>query len=130
MEGLVGAWMPRLGLTHWKVKVNWNKAADEDADASTDLETPYDLATIRFATAWDTWAPDYAETVVVHELLHLVTRDMEEAVGLAFEALPKPARKLAESWHHHELEGVVDRIASSLVALATAHREVKEAPAC
>lgn len=118
IETYVARWLPLLRLTHWAVTLDWGTPADDGDDASIHPTESYDLARMRLSSDFAKWTPTYAEGVVVHELLHLVTRDLEHAADLTHGLLPKAARELAEAHFTHEVEGVVDRIAAVLVAVA------------
>jgi hypothetical protein len=118
IEECVERWLPRLRLTHWAVKVDWNQLPPEGDEAECLPLDSYDVATLRFGRDFSKWDARYAEGVVVHELLHLVTRDLQIATDNVQKLLPKAARPLAESVLNHEIEGVVDRIAAVLVAVA------------
>lgn len=117
IETLVAEWLPRMHLSHWKVTIDWSKPVEDDTAALVEREDTYDITTMRFSAEYPTWTEQYAEWTVVHELMHLVTRDLEQAVEASHDSLPAAARKLADARFEHELEGVVDRTARVLVEL-------------
>jgi len=118
IDELVRQWVPRLRLTHWELRVDWDKPADEGDEANISPHDSYDLAVLRFTTKFPKWPRYYAEQVVVHELLHLVTRDLEQVAAATRDTMPSSARQLAESAFEHEIEGVIDRVAACFAALA------------
>lgn len=122
LEECVARWVPRLGLTHWAIEFDWDRPVppEENTEAMVERTDSYDVATMRFSAKYLTWTAAWAEWVVVHELIHLVTRDLEHAAEAAQELLPKKARKLAAAHFHHEVEGVIDRLAAVLLAVARA----------
>jgi hypothetical protein len=116
IEDLVARWVPRLSLTHWKLTVDWENAA-EDCEAQVDWADSYDEAVLHFAETHTDWTRDKAEHVVVHELVHLIFRDLQATAKAGRTPLGLAARTVAEVAFEHELEGVVDRVAAALVAL-------------
>jgi hypothetical protein len=115
IEYILSVWQGRLNLTHWVVKVDWDEPL-EDVEANI-MWGSYDQATVRFNTAHDKWSRRYTNETVVHELLHLVLRDLQNGVESAEAALSASAYRLFENRFQHELEGVVERLALLLVGL-------------
>ena len=119
MERLIAAWVPRMGLGHWEITVKWDEPCDSENDAEFSREDWYDIATVRLSPDWAGWTAAYAERVVVHELRHLVTRDLDGSVAMAYEGLPETSRRLAERHYQRAIEGVVERMAATLVTVAS-----------
>ena len=119
IETYFETWLPRLRLTHWDIFINWDEPPPEGESAITTWAYAYDSAMFRFAPSYDTWTERYAEATVVHELLHLVARDLDVAIDACHSQLSGRARALAKARTDHEMEGVVDRVATVLVALTT-----------
>lgn len=119
MELLVAAWARRLGLAHWEIKCDWKNEAPEDVLAQCRWSHDYDHASIRFDPAFAGWAPRYAEATIVHELIHVLARDLQVTLNTTVESLPRGARGLAADLLNHEIEGVVDRLADAMVGMAS-----------
>lgn len=111
---LVDAWQSRLRLDHWRVTVEFEHM--DDARAKSDRHHQYDQATITFDSA-ELENEDHlsVEALVVHELLHFHTRDVE-GIAEAWEPVVHPdvAGQLADRLEH-DLEGMIDRLAWILV---------------
>ena len=115
---LLAYWKRRLGLSHWNIRLELDAEFDPDTtDAHVRWDWSYDNATVRLAPRVRGYAPEKAESVIVHELLHLVLRDLEVAVSEAGVQLPKKARRHFRDRWHHESEGVVERLAVLLTEL-------------
>lgn len=133
-EVVLRLWQRRLGLDHWEIELSWEwgKRPDDkpdvdgdehpppNCDASTYRARDYDTATVYLHPVdAETWSPRKAHATVVHELLHLVTRDVEfvldqlDAVGLA-----RDVDELLVRGHRHAVEGAIDRLAHRFVDLA------------
>jgi hypothetical protein len=114
IEGYLAEWQTRLGLDHWKIEVKWDKPASEDQDARVEMEDWYDTCTMHLASEWREWNVQKAQAIVVHELLHLVFRDLGGAVEAVHALLGSEAKVLADARFQHEVEGVVERLAQVL----------------
>lgn len=58
-----------------------------------------------------------ADEVIVHELLHYLFRDYDEAARSVMDMLTDPAEELYHERLKHEEEGLVDKLAIRIVAL-------------
>ena len=116
---LVVKWKKHLRLDHWLIEIVDEEPDNPDALASVMPAESYDRATIRFAASWTEWPPSFAERVVVHELLHIVFRDLVEAEQSIYDALSHDARVLYSRRLDHELEGVIDRLAERFVEVSS-----------
>lgn len=107
----------RFRLSHWKITLA--EGALEKCDARIDADTSYDFATLTIdPTQFAKWDRHTANHVIAHELLHLLMRDLDEAVETANSAIPNAAaRYMAQARYGHESEGVVDRLATLLVSV-------------
>ena len=122
LERLVTVWRRRLGLDRWAIAVEWREpeaGGEHGARASTWRSNDYDEARIRFSpSALETATDRELAVLVVHELLHCLTRDVEHVVELIGELeLAGDARRLLEESHRHHVEQAVDRLAYRLVEL-------------
>jgi hypothetical protein len=118
LERLVRLWVPRLGLERWKVDVDWSKPCADHNVAEIEKSSFYDTGTIRLEPGWAKWSPEYAEQTVVHELLHLCHRDVDEAFADLEGQLHRDAWTMAERRYKQAMEGFIDRAASRLVEIA------------
>lgn len=116
--GIVSLWQGLLGLETWDILVDLDEPADDDNEAQAERSIFYDKAALKFAKSWRTWTNVYAHRVIVHELLHLVTRDLDQAHSSLEGQLHPHVWTLANERYIHEIEGVVDRLALRLVEIA------------
>lgn len=111
-----------LGVGHWRVEVKivaepQGKPSSKACVKSSQL---YDTCWMEFAAdelAIAT-ARDIDETII-HEWLHVAFRDFDHAVreGI-YSYFPSPAEDAWEARVDHEREGVVDRLARTLISLS------------
>ena len=124
LEQIVQWWIPRLGLSHWTIDVEVSGEPFEngaaEAEASTWRPRDYETARVVFnPNELGDWTPLKAHRVAVHELLHLVTRDVEYVLDLLDGLLSRDADELVERAHRHAVEESLDRLAYRIVDLAT-----------
>jgi hypothetical protein len=115
LEELVRSWQSRLGLDAWDVKIDWVKPAREGTNSVTWRSDDYDSATIMWDPEFPEWDPLFAEQIVVHELLHLLTRDIDRVVADLEGELHRDVYTQVDRRYEHEVEGLVDRLACRLV---------------
>ena len=118
IDKLVAKWQRRLKLDHWDIKVDWSKPAKDESFATTWRMNSYDRAEIYFDPAFTTWDAVFTEKTIVHELLHLVTRDLDRVLGDVDGMIHPEAFRAVDKRYEHEIEGVVDRLAAILVEVA------------
>lgn len=122
---IVDTWVPRLGLEHWEITVHW-EPHPLDADDPPSFDThdkawvhrarDYDEARMYFnEKAMEYWTARDAHATVVHELLHLVTRDVEFVLDMLDEMLHRDVDTLVMRAHRHAVEGAIDRLAYRIV---------------
>lgn len=123
LENRVKFWQKKLGslgLGHWQFTI---EIVDEPEGRPGSLaaisHSPYyDCATIQFRRDHLDTATQYQiDRSIVHELMHAVHRDYDDAIHSVCDRLPAD---MVEAWHHrldHEEEGVVDRCARAMVDL-------------
>ncbi len=115
VEKIVTVWQGRLKLSQWSVKVDFDKPANASNDAQVSIDNHYDNATVLLSSAWADWTREYTNLTLVHELLHLHERDVEEAIRSVEGLVGRPAYTLYWDRYKHEREGLVDRLAAVLV---------------
>lgn len=118
LEHMVAVWQERMHLTHWTIEFDWINPAEEQNHAEVSRNNPYDSARLRFNAGYSEWSRFFANHTVVHELMHLVTRDLEEAANALEDHVPAKVHALFDAHVTYELEGVVDRTAQIIVELA------------
>ena len=116
---MVRKWKKNLRLDHWLIEISPDPPYNDDALASVEPAESYDRATLRFSPGWEAWPDAFAERVIVHELLHIVFRDLVEAEQTIYDALSHDARVLYSRRLEHELEGVIDRLAERFVEVSS-----------
>lgn len=116
---VVRKWKKNLQLDHWLIEIVDEEPDNPDALASVMPAESYDRASLRFSSTWVDWPAPFLERVVVHELLHIVFRDLVEAEQSIYDALSHDARVLYSRRLDHELEGVIDRLAERFVEVSS-----------
>jgi len=114
---LVEWWQGYLGLTTWDLPLELvaNPGDDDNTLAACLPSGHYEQATLQFAEALLQHSPRRVESVVVHELLHLACRDLSSVLQDAEEQLGPVAGPMFHNRTLHELEGVIDKLATLLV---------------
>lgn len=120
---LVRAWQRRLKLTHYKIDVvfddfgNAEVGADTGTFATVKVHSDYDVARLTVNTLFVMWDEKVLNVVIVHELLHI----HENGVGVTVEALEEiletDAYKLLDARYNHEVESLIERLATIIVEL-------------
>lgn len=131
VERIVTEWQARLGLSHWDIRVVWDKEVEEGCEASIKVSDDYEQASIRIqqipdektgAPHYEGWTDRYANETIVHELLHV----FEIGTRLSVAALEpsvtgvvsKAIYELTYARYMHEAENWIDRLAKRFVDLA------------
>ena len=119
LERILAVWQHRLRLDHWRIEIAWDRPLDDDdAEGEVQCAEHCDSATVRLATGCTGWTRARASAVVVHELVHVVCRDMDALVDAAKLAMGDQTHVLFADRYEHETEGVVERLATVLAELA------------
>lgn len=110
----VTLWQTRLGLERWKIDV---KIAEEPMEAYAECSpsAQYEFATITFSPNIES---SVVEATVVHELLHILTKDIDSVIEDARAQLHPQASFQVEKRYDHALESFVDRLAQRIVEIA------------
>lgn len=112
-----------LGLGHWRISV---EIVDEPhghsgSGAAVQPSEYYDSASIEFADViFDTHTDTEIDEIIVHELMHIVMRDLFDALTEPQYMFGTPAWSAFRNRIDHETEGMIDRTARAIVA---AHQE-------
>lgn len=118
IEQLVKTWQRRLKLDHWDVEVDWTKPPSEGAFATCWRFNQYDRANLYIDPGFGSWSESFAERTIVHELLHLIARDLDRAIADVESFLAPESYMALDKRYEHEIEGVVDRLATILVEVS------------
>jgi hypothetical protein len=115
---VIKTWKKRLALDHIDIDVDLVKAPEnEEALASVSPHQMYDQAVMQFSGKWPEWNDFEVNRVVVHELLHILFRDYNNAVGSISQAgvLSYQVQALWNDRLEDAEEALIDRIAHRLV---------------
>lgn len=117
LRRILAGWQKRLRLEHWDVKLDLETFANPGCYATVWAADDYDTATVKVDAEWRGWSTELANQTVVHELLHIVFRDVDEAVCAGRQRLSDDAAAVVKYGYEHALEGTADRLAHRLVEL-------------
>jgi hypothetical protein len=127
VERIVAVWQARLGLSHWDIKVRWEKQVDDGHDATIVISEDYDQASVRIQQKDDpesntrpfsAWSEREANVVIVHELLHVFEIETRRPALALANVLSKTSYEMFWSWYEHGAENWVDRLSIILVDVA------------
>jgi hypothetical protein len=136
----VQRWVQILGLTTWDLHVVWPEEYDKWPENTDDFGEfgPHDHARIWRAKDYEMarlyvnpamMSAEYPgadaamETAIVHELLHLVTREAEFVLDQLDGLLHRDVDDLISMTFRHHMEGMVDKMAYILVRLSRQIRD-------
>lgn len=120
LRRLADRWAPRLGLDGWTIDITIGTSELGAGDSAMCRPAAY-YRRARIQVAPDALergqgAPTW-EHLVVHELLHIATRDIRQAALEYLDGQVAPAaHEVYELAFERALEGEVDRLAGALVA--------------
>ncbi len=117
---IITEWRSRLALDHVTIDVIWSEEPENpEALASVDVSDLYDQAELRFRTDWSDHDIQMLNRIVVHELLHIMFRDMGQAIR-SVNVTGALSYDVKAIWHdrcHDAEEGLIDRLANRYVDL-------------
>lgn len=124
-ERILEAWRVRL-VPEWTVAIDWATPTGDRQRAEVDHSRHHLSASVRLASNWTEHldirpgedVDEEREVDLVHELVHLLHRDVDEAARAAGERLGGEAGAVAREAYGHAVEGLVERTARALVTLA------------
>lgn len=70
-------WQPILRIKHWEIEIHWGTQPSDGCDASIWLSKQYPSAKLFLADDWKDWDEVRFTRTLIHELLHIVMRDMD-----------------------------------------------------
>lgn len=118
--------LPLLGLTHWRIEPQIADEIENNADdeavglrpiAHCEVDRFYDSAKITVRRDQLGLGQKHVDELIVHELLHTVDRDRDEAEESLLTYLSQDARGGEESRVRAAREKSIDRVARQIVAL-------------
>lgn len=118
---LLDGWVARLGLDHVQITLDFNKPASMSAHATMDKHPIYDKAVITLEPEWPEWDEEFAEYIIVHELLHVLHADVYSAVDTIDGMLGAGAEAMFHGRFNFEVEQFIDRLSRALVELPSSY---------
>ena len=117
---LVENWQERLGLKLWHIEIKWDPAqftGDPAPHARVWRSRNYNEATLRLNPhTCEEWDFPFAERTIVHELLHLIERDLDTAVGRLKAQVPdEDMRAVVSDVYDDAAEAYLDFVANRIV---------------
>lgn len=117
-ERIIRDWQHRLGLERWKIEIDWDESAGEGNNARTWRSDLYDTARMLWDPEWPKWSRERFEQTAIHELLHLLHRDLDETWKDMEGQIHRDAWSLADKRYFQEMEGFIDRLAIRLLEIS------------
>lgn len=126
IEDQVAWWAVPLGLDGLRFVYEFKE--DHPNEGTCSYHSNYGNVALTFgentAEKIKEWPFRDEEETVIHELLHVLLRDMAELVDQQMmPALPKPMRKVMHKLFEHEQERAVENLARAFKAVAHADRQ-------
>jgi hypothetical protein len=123
LNQILRRWQRRMGLERWQIELDLEKPTESFGEndwhwAELARSNNYEEATIRLHPEWRSWSAEKAEHHLVHELVHVWTRDLEETLKLVDFHVPHAVHTLIQEAFAQRLEAAVDLIARRLVVIA------------
>lgn len=127
VAALVADWTPRLGLSDWRII---HEVTPIDATARAWISDDYPNVHLQFAplpadhrAGW--FKPETAlEESVVHELVHVMMRDVDTSFADAVGTLPKKLRQRALNDYDNHRENFVERLSRAFVAVRSGEQGI------
>lgn len=125
IENIARYWIDNLGLQTWDIRLVWGEELDDwysggfDSHASCWRSRDYEQGRLYVnPKEYECWTDREAHLHICHELLHMVTKEVEYVIDHIEGKLSKEADGLVTKAHQHHVEGVVDKLAYRFVELA------------
>lgn len=137
LEKLFKFWIPKLGLSHWRIRPTIEEFKPVHNAAQCQRTTYYNEAVIRFqhwlldrnpppVTAWkngDTITDLEIEEVVVHELLHCTFAPIARSTVISRNLLKRKEYEMLDDSRDNAEETVIEDLATNLVRSFGVHSE-------
>ena len=113
---LVATWQQRLRLGHYDLRVCFNLPTEKDSDAEIRIHDYYDQGTVRInGKEFQHWTDAYANSVIVHELVHIFEKKVRLTADAACEALSSQATEVFWAWYLVASEQMVENLARAFL---------------
>ena len=118
----IEAWQQRLaplGVTHWRFTVETTDAVpgSPGSDAGVSCAENYDTAKFYFDNDFvDTADDELIDTAIIHEWIHLLFRDFDNAIELVEPWMPDATYDSFNESVRQRREAVIERLARALYA--------------
>jgi hypothetical protein len=86
----------------------------------------YNEAKLFVCTDFHEWSDEKTNQVIVHELLHLPTRDVEYILTAIEDMLHRDVDKVISETHRHHVEGAIDFLAYRFVEIGGVVEDVPQ----
>lgn len=115
---LIEKWQKRLGLERWRINVDFDSPVSDSDNMQISRSKTYDDATITLNPEWRTWGSLKIEQLVIHELLHLVHRDIDYVMYELVDGQVSPASyEVIRKAYEFADEKAIDRMAHILITM-------------
>lgn len=119
LRKIFNVWANRLRIERYDLELRLNEVPDNPyADASVWVNDDYEHAIVKFAPDWNDWTVEHANYIAAHELMHVVTNDLDATVRSITGYLSKDADDVFRDRYMHDLEATVDFMARRLLEIA------------
>ena len=118
LEKRLRFWQRALKLDHWTIafEVVDECSTGPEASACVFRSNDYDTADVQVRADVADKSGFELDITIVHELLHILFRDYDEAVNDILSRLHDADHPVSKARMAHENEGVIDRLARLLVS--------------
>jgi hypothetical protein len=117
LEAIVAEWLIDLGLGSTTVELDFTVPASDGAYATVITHSIYDSATITLDPAWEEWDEDFADYIMLHELLHVLHADVCSAANTVDGMLGAPAEAFFNARFNYAVEQFIDRLAHRILEI-------------
>lgn len=114
---LIQEWQGKLRLSHWRIVVEWDDPAPENAVLQVHPIPEIHHATLRVGTFFSRNDREQ-QNAVVHELIHCHAEPIWQTVDTTLNQLSPQARSLMTEVLRAQFEQLVDALATSFVPIA------------
>jgi hypothetical protein len=126
MEMYVERWKPLLGLHVWKINIVWSKPITGKHNAEIFVSDKLKSGAIALNRNYVEWTDYWAETTIIHELLHCLHKPVdlvwEKITGLSASPNIEPGLHpvlagTADDMYETEMERFIDQLSCRLYEL-------------
>lgn len=124
VERVLREWQRRLKLDYWDIKLELDESEpqgrswEDHEHAAIWRSRDYFMATLRLHPNFrENWTVKELNINIVHELLHLLTREVENILDLTDGQVHRDVQTVIDQTFSHSLEGAVDNLAHRFVEI-------------